>query len=339
MSTIKNISFEWNRRGSSEARSEFVYRVCEWALLVKSVSKLNLHVDLICQNIHLVSYRQVPGSIPGRGSIDYFSFFPQFSLFFDSVPLLFHSNFQSWQMRSLPTLDPYVFFKAISRQNKERMGSAGSLFFGAGGAKNYKYRKWVFFIGESQWYDRLQTSWMSIWETRKLLTIKGNDPSLLWWISLPPPLLVSMMDDLHDSQTLLWFSIASIMWCIPDAFIALVCVIFLCSDSSWLSPTVSLMALASRNFFSTLCFSSWSYFLPQLGKQTFLMVLIHFPASSSNGRCNKGSENYSSLIQATKHSVWKYIKKSHFASFEVTWGHGCHCHLKLLSQIEVIWGY
>ena len=22
---------------------------------------------------------------------------------------LFHSNFQSWQMRSLPTLDPYVF--------------------------------------------------------------------------------------------------------------------------------------------------------------------------------------------------------------------------------------
>ena len=67
------------------------------------------------------------------------------------------------------------------------------------------------------------------------------------------------------------------------------------------------------------------------------MVLIHFPASSSNGRCNKGSENYSSLIQATNHSVWKYIKKSHFASFEVTWGHGCH--LRLLSQFEVIWGH
>ena len=113
MSTIKNISFEWNRRGSSEARSEFVYRVCEWALLVKSVSKLNLHVDLICQNRHLVSYRQVPGSIPGRGSIDFFSFLPPFFCFFDSVPLLFHSNFQSLQMRSLPTLDPYVFLIII----------------------------------------------------------------------------------------------------------------------------------------------------------------------------------------------------------------------------------
>ena len=83
--------------------------VNEWALLVKSVSKLYLQVDLICQNKHLVSYRQVPGSIPGRGSIDYFSFFPHFSLFFDSVPLLFHSNFQSWQILSLPTLDPYLF--------------------------------------------------------------------------------------------------------------------------------------------------------------------------------------------------------------------------------------
>ena len=78
--------------------------------MVKSVSKLYLQVGLICQNRHLVSYRQVPGSIPGRGSIDYFSFLLHFSLFFDSVPLLFHSNFQIWQMSSLPTLDPYVFF-------------------------------------------------------------------------------------------------------------------------------------------------------------------------------------------------------------------------------------
>ena len=54
--------------------------------LVKSVSKLYLQVDLICQNIHLVSYRRVPGSIPGRGSIDYFSFFPHFSYFFDRFP-------------------------------------------------------------------------------------------------------------------------------------------------------------------------------------------------------------------------------------------------------------
>ena len=35
--------------------------------------------------------------------------FPPIFLFFDSVPLLFHSNFQTWKMRSLPTLDPYVF--------------------------------------------------------------------------------------------------------------------------------------------------------------------------------------------------------------------------------------
>ena len=98
------IDFEWNRQGSSEARTESVWRVCEWALLVKSVSKLYLQVDLICQNRHLVSYRQVPGSIPGQHW-----FFPPFLSLFDSVPLLFHSNFQSWQICSLPTLDPYVF--------------------------------------------------------------------------------------------------------------------------------------------------------------------------------------------------------------------------------------
>ena len=39
------------------------------------MSKLYLQVDLICQNRHLVSYRQVPGSIPCRGSIDFFSLF------------------------------------------------------------------------------------------------------------------------------------------------------------------------------------------------------------------------------------------------------------------------
>ena len=37
-------------------------------------------------------------------------FFPHFSLFFDSAPLLLHSNFQSWQMRCLPILDSYGFF-------------------------------------------------------------------------------------------------------------------------------------------------------------------------------------------------------------------------------------
>ena len=47
---------------------------------------------------------QGPGSIPGRGRI----FFIFFSLT-SAPPLLFHSNFQSLQMRSLPTLDPYVF--------------------------------------------------------------------------------------------------------------------------------------------------------------------------------------------------------------------------------------
>ena len=59
-------------------------------------------VDLICQNRHLVSYRQVPGSIPGRSSIDHF---PHFFLFFwlcsSSVPLEFPK---------LTTLDPLVFF-------------------------------------------------------------------------------------------------------------------------------------------------------------------------------------------------------------------------------------
>ena len=29
--------------------------------------------------------------------------------FYGAIPLLFHSNIQSWQMHSLPTLDPYVF--------------------------------------------------------------------------------------------------------------------------------------------------------------------------------------------------------------------------------------
>ena len=39
----------------------------------------------------------------------FFSFFSSIFSFFDSVPLLFHSNIQNWQMRSLPTLNPYVF--------------------------------------------------------------------------------------------------------------------------------------------------------------------------------------------------------------------------------------
>ena len=46
------------------------------------MSKLYLREDLICQKIHLVSYRRVPGSIPGRGSIAFFFIFhPFFSLF------------------------------------------------------------------------------------------------------------------------------------------------------------------------------------------------------------------------------------------------------------------
>ncbi len=51
----------------------------------------------------------VPGFDSRSRQHYFFSFFPHFPLFFDSVPLLFHSNFQSWQMRSLPTSDPYVF--------------------------------------------------------------------------------------------------------------------------------------------------------------------------------------------------------------------------------------
>ena len=48
---------------------------------------------------------------PVKAALIFFlSFFTHFCLFFDLVPLLFHSNFQSWQMLSLPTLDPYVFF-------------------------------------------------------------------------------------------------------------------------------------------------------------------------------------------------------------------------------------
>ena len=44
--------------------------------------------------------------------IDLSQFFPYF--FHDETSLLFHSNIQSWQMRSLPTLDPYVFFSKFS---------------------------------------------------------------------------------------------------------------------------------------------------------------------------------------------------------------------------------
>ena len=35
----------------------------------------------------------------------------------DAIPLLFHLNFQSWQMRSLPTLDPLVFFGISNKVN------------------------------------------------------------------------------------------------------------------------------------------------------------------------------------------------------------------------------
>ena len=40
-------------------------------------------------------------------------FFHNFFLFHDETSFLFHSNIQSWQMHSLPTLDPYVFFWKI----------------------------------------------------------------------------------------------------------------------------------------------------------------------------------------------------------------------------------
>ena len=77
--------------------------------LVKSVSKLYLQVALICQNRYLVSYQRVPCSIPGRGSIDYFSFFPPFlSLFWlgsPSVPL----EFPKLTNTQPSNFGPYVF--------------------------------------------------------------------------------------------------------------------------------------------------------------------------------------------------------------------------------------
>ena len=104
------------------------------------MSKLYLQVDLICQNRHLVSYRQVPGSIPGRGSF-------YFSPFFDLVPLLFHSNFQSWQMRSLPTLDPYVFFVIFLRTRYKGHG-VFLLAFGPSGFRRYLIKSRAITVGK-----------------------------------------------------------------------------------------------------------------------------------------------------------------------------------------------
>jgi len=39
----------------------------------------------------------------------FFHFFNFLVIFHDETSFLFHSNIQSWQMRSLPILDPYVF--------------------------------------------------------------------------------------------------------------------------------------------------------------------------------------------------------------------------------------
>ena len=39
-------------------------------------------------------------------------------LSFFEIYLLFNSNFQSWQMRSLPTLDPYVFLNYFQGGNR-----------------------------------------------------------------------------------------------------------------------------------------------------------------------------------------------------------------------------
>ena len=72
-----------------DAEFTHFFRVCvrSLAFFVKSVSKLYLQVDLNCQNRHLVSYRRVPGSIPGRGSNEFCS--PIFWLGSPSVPLEF----------------------------------------------------------------------------------------------------------------------------------------------------------------------------------------------------------------------------------------------------------
>ena len=76
--------------------------------LVKSVSKLYLQEDLICQNIHLVSYRQVPGSIPGRGSIDFFPLFLSFLTRFPfcSTPISKVGKWAAFQLRT-PTYFTY----------------------------------------------------------------------------------------------------------------------------------------------------------------------------------------------------------------------------------------
>ena len=100
--TFKSHAFLFQSRIFSSGTDEV--RVCEWALLVKSVSKLYFQVDLICQNRQLVSYRRVPGSIPGRGRIDYFS------LFFDSVPFLIHSKFQNSKCAAFQLWTPTYFW-------------------------------------------------------------------------------------------------------------------------------------------------------------------------------------------------------------------------------------
>ena len=109
--------------GTDEVRAKRESSLCNESVnghLVKSVSKLYLQVDLICQNRQLVSYRRVPGSIPARGNIDYFYFSLIFLSFLTRFP--FCSTriskigkcvaFQLW------TLDPYVFF-VVSEEGKK----------------------------------------------------------------------------------------------------------------------------------------------------------------------------------------------------------------------------
>ena len=74
------------------------------------------------------------------GTFDQIFFFPLFSLFFDSVPLLFHSNLQSWQMRSLSTLDDFFFL-------------FGKLAF----FKKWGYRMFLKAWHKSRWHNHLIT--------------------------------------------------------------------------------------------------------------------------------------------------------------------------------------
>ena len=105
-------------------------------------------MDLVCQNIHLVSYRQVPGSIPGRGSIDFFPppFLSLFWLGFPSVPFEFTklanaqpSNFGPLRIFTLRFDD---FFSLVEKL----------AFF-----KKWGYRMFLKAWHKSRWHNHLIT--------------------------------------------------------------------------------------------------------------------------------------------------------------------------------------